>query len=452
MREKPSEDKKKKPLSDAEEAVSPNGSYPDVEYVEIEEEYISPGEEIEIDDDEEVEIIDNSRPPMPNFPPPPFGFPPPPPPPSPRIELVSDDEDDEIEIEDNVMVFEIDEDSAEDSSVERPADEKEGESAEDENAEDGEEEEKEIIPVSINVMKTAQADVIKELGKLQSEKIKSGEFVSSMGKFLKYFFNFLLFSLLGLGCYMIVEYYRGQMGGNMASNGDSQKNSATVQGWRLPDSKANIVVRRFYEATGGLSQFSEYSDMLVKGNLDLNGESESFYCIKRSNGRSYIRIGTENKPRAYFVGLPAEEVVRLVELRTAGRKAPLPEKESLVLRGIVGFDEVLFKRAFGEIEQSRNIGEFIYEGFQPIDGKDMEAVSVNDEKISLKYFFDNSTRELKMLSMSDGTNVVMVKYYDYQQTDNGVKYPNRKDIFLNGKLVAKVNTMLILTNKGFLFP
>lgn len=413
-----------KPRFESEQADDPQ----EIEYVQF-------GGEIEIDDDVEVEFVD-APPPFPPPPPPPFGFPPPPrgmfPPPPPPISIVETydedgggDADSETDIESAVPEFRL---------REIPSEPK-----------------KRIGSASkLSEMMSEQAEAMKTRGEEQAERVKRGESSVRIVSFLKILLNVAAFCLLAAGCFFIIDYYRREV--SKGTQGTAMSEANSIYGWRLGDSRANNVVREYFESLGDISLSADFKDALVKGTLEMNGVSEDFYCIKRSNGRIYLRLGSEEKPRAYFIGLMSEGSFRLPDLRSSGRRIPIPEREALVLRALVSTDEMLFKRAFGDIEQTGNIDEIAYDGFGSLDGADVESVSIKDGAMTMSYSFGTKDRLMRAITIRDSGAEVVAKLSDYRSTDDNLKHPMSRTVLLSGKEVAKVSISLLIRNKGFLFP
>lgn len=419
------EDKKKSPQPHF--APEQDGDSQEVEYVQF-------GGEIEIDDDVEVEFVDAPPPP---FPPPPFGFPPPPrgmfPPPPPQISIVEtyDDADGGSDSVGETDI-EFEQTEPEPRNVQQVPKKRIGSAS------------------KLSEMMSEQAEAMKTRGEEQAERVKRGESSVRIVSFLKILLNVAAFCLLAAGCFFIIDYYRREV--SKGTQGTAMSEANSIYGWRLGDSRANNVVREYFESLGDISLSADFKDALVKGTLEMNGVSEDFYCIKRSNGRIYLRLGSEEKPRAYFIGLMSEGSFRLPDLRSSGRRIPIPEREALVLRALVSTDEMLFKRAFGDIEQTGNIDEIAYDGFGSLDGADVESVSIKDGAMTMSYSFGTKDRLMRAITIRDSGAEVVAKLSDYRSTDDNLKHPMSRTVLLNGKEVAKVSISLLIRNKGFLFP
>lgn len=419
------EDKKKSPPPHF--APEQDGDSQEVEYVQF-------GGEIEIDDDVEVEFVDAPPPP---FPPPPFGFPPPPrgmfPPPPPQISIVEtyDDADGGSDSVGETDI-EFEQPDPESQNVQQVPKKRIGSAS------------------KLSEMMSEQAEALKLRGEEQAERVKRGESSVRIVSLLKILLNVAAFCLLAAGCFFIIDYYRREV--SKGTQGTAMSEANSIYGWRLGDSRANNVVREYFESLGDISLSADFKDALVKGTLEMNGVSEDFYCIKRSNGRIYLRLGREEKPRAYFIGLMSEGSFRLLDLRSSGRRIPIPEREALVLRALVSTDEMLFKRAFGDIEQTGNIDEIAYDGFGSLDGADVESVSIKDGAMTMSYSFGTKDRLMRAITIRDSGAEVVAKLSDYRSTDDNLKHPMSRTVLLNGKEVAKVSISLLIRNKGFLFP
>ena len=386
----------------------PDGFYSEDEETEIE--FADYGDEIEIGEDEEVEFVE-WHPPFPGFPPPPAVLPPVPSRSFGGVKYAGG-----------------------------PADPDKGEKSNGEGkAENGNRH-------ALKSVMAMQAEAMERIGKSQSNKIKGGRAVSALVLFFKCLCNAALLCVFIAGCYFIIEYYREKM---IESSEETLLADKEEVKWRLEDSKANRVVRRYYDVVGPIEKSAKYSDMLLKGEVDLNGKDEDFYCIKRSNGRSYLRIGSAHKQRAYFIGRPSENVSRLSDMKVSGRKTSLPARESIVLRALSGFDEPIFTRAFGD---GKALGEFVYDGYESLDGVKMEVVSIRESQMLLRYFFNPITGDLSALYIKEGANEAIAKFSDYRVCEDGVRYPHKKTVELNGKRVAELDITLAMRNRGFVFP
>ncbi len=412
------EDKKKSPPPHF--APEQDGDSQEVEYVQF-------GGEIEIDDDVEVEFVDAPPPP---FPPPPFGFPPPPPPQISIVETYDDADGGSDSVGETDIEFEQTE--PEPQNVQQVPKKRIGSAS------------------KLSEMMSEQAEALKLRGEEQAERVKRGESSVRIVSLLKILLNVAAFCLLAAGCFFIIDYYRREV--SKGTQGTAMSEANSIYGWRLGDSRANNVVREYFESLGDISLSADFKDALVKGTLEMNGVSEDFYCIKRSNGRIYLRLGSEEKPRAYFIGLMSEGSFRLPDLRSSGRRIPIPEREALVLRALVSTDEMLFKRAFGDIEQTGNIDEIAYDGFGSLDGADVESVSIKDGAMTMSYSFGTKDRLMRAITIRDSGAEVVAKLSDYRSTDDNLKHPMSRTVLLNGKEVAKVSISLLIRNKGFLFP
>lgn len=401
------------------------------------EEYFIPNGEIEIDEDEEVEFVEAILPPPP--PPSPFppfrGFQPPRLPPF-VVPPIQEIEIEEVETEEIEMEYVEEEDVLLSTQQSTPSDDN-------------------TIAhhQTYAQMNSAEANVLANVGVEQSELIRRENSLSQLRSFFKVIVGLLVFAgLCGL-CYIFILWNHSLI---------SQKNEMDMAeyqrkniGWRLPESISNNIIKRFFETLGSISSVSKLTDMLLKGNIEMNGKKEDFYCIRRANGATYIKIGANEKgERAYFVGSGSEGVFKLIDLRTAGRKSVLKGKEAIVLQSLLFFDEQMFKLAF--ITDMRTIGEnvesFKFLGRRIIDSIEVDILQSNRDNINFTYAFSSKTGQLHSTNIISSDGEVMIKYADYKPDDSGIKIPFSREIYLNGKLVAKVDSRIIIRNKGFIFP
>ena len=401
------------------------------------EEYFSPNGEIEIDEDEEVEIIETVSIP----PPPPFAFAqqrfgnvPPPPFPVPPIQ--------EIEIEEiETDEFDLEYDDQ---------DELAGEVLEDVTRTTSETEKHRQTYAQMN---SAQASAMVSAGAEQSVLISRENTMSRVRTFFKILLGLGIFAgLCGL-CYMFIHWNHTQI--SKKGEMDLAEYQRQNIGWRLPESISNDIIKRFFESLGSISAVSELSDMLIKGKITMNGKVEEFYCIRRANGMAYIKIGTveEGGERAYFVA-GRDGVSKLIDMRVSARKVQLQGKEALALQSLVFFDEQMFKWAFLTDMRAinENVESFKFAGRRNVDSQEADVLSTNRDGNTYTYAFSSKTGELLTTTITSPNDEVVVKYSDYKEDDGGVKIPFVREIFLNGKPIAKVDSRIVIRNKGFIFP
>lgn len=409
-----------------EEDILDDFSYLDED--DVYEEYYLPNGEIEIDEDEDVEIIEAVPPPPPPYP---FGFPPPPPPFA--VPPLQEVEIEEVETEEIDIEYDSPKDDLENSTEDY--------------AEPVEQHQ------TYAQMNSAQANALANVGIRLSELIKRENGVSNIRAVFKVFAGLSLFALLCGLCYLFIVWNHSQI----SKRNEIERAEYNRQniGWRLPESISNNVIKRFFEFQGAISSVSEFTDMLIKGSIEMNGKDEEFYCIRRANGSAYIKIGArEDGERTYFIGDASVGVSKLIDMRTSGEKVVLSGKEAIVLRSLVFFDEQMFKLAF--ITDMRvlaeNVDSFKFVGKKNVDSGATELLACNKEKNEYIYEFLSNTGELYSVKINTPNGDVTIKYLDYQPDDSGIKMPFAREVYLNGKLVAKVKSKIIFRNKGFIFP
>ena len=400
------------------------------------EEYFSPNGEIEIDEDEEVEIIETVSIP----PPPPFAFAqqrfgkvPPPPFPVPTVQEI---EIEEIETDEFDVEYDLQDESEEvqeevASSISKP----------------------EKHHQTYAQMNSAQASVMASVGVEQSALISRENTMSRVRTFLKILLGLGAFAgLCGL-CYLFIHWNHTQI--SKKGEMDLAEYQRQNIGWRLPESISNDIIKRFFESLGSISTVSELSDMLIKGKINMNGKVEEFYCIRRANGTAYIKLGTleEGGERAYFVA-GRDGVSKLIDMRVSARKTQLQGKDALVLQALVFFDEQMFNWAFLTDMRAinENVESFKFVGRRNVDSQEADVLSTNRDSNNYEYAFSSKTGELLTTTIRSANDEVVVKYSDYKADDGGVKIPFMREIYLNGKFVATVDSRIVIRNKGFIFP
>ena len=291
------------------------------------------------------------------------------------------------------------------------------------------------------------------VGMEQSVLIRKENGLSRVRAFFKILFGLSVFAgLCGL-CYLFIIWNHSQISERDEKIQEEYKRMNI--GWRLPESNSNNIIKRFFESLGTISEVSGLNDMLIKGSIEMGGKEEEFYCIRRANGASYIKIGeTGNNERAYFIGNATEGVSKLVDLRTSGRRIDVSDKEALALRSLVFFDEQMFQLAFITDMRSlhENVNSFKFVGRKNVDSVEVEVLSSNKESNEFTYTFSSQTGELLSIDIVSPDGNISIKYADYKPDDSGIKMPFSREVYRNGKLFAKVKSRIVYRNKGFIFP
>ena len=428
----------KKPDEKSEQYIEEDVLY-DYEYLEedeVYEEYFSVNGEIEIDEDEELEFVEAVPPPPPfPFPPNHFGaFPPPPRPPFAEEIEIEEVETEEYDLEYTSSYEEEVFEESESEIVEEKSDEPEHRQ-------------------TYAQMNTARAHAMASVGIEQSVLIKKENGLSRVRAFFKILLGLSVFAgLCGL-CYLFIIWNHSRISERDEKIQEEYKRMNI--GWRLPESNSNNIIKRFFESLGSISEVSGLTDMLIKGSIEMGGKEEEIYCIRRANGASYIKIGEAgNDERAYFVGDVSEGVFKLVDLRTSGRRIALSRKEALALRSLVFFDEQMFQLAF--ITDMRvlheNVNSFKFVGRKNIGSTEVEVLKSNKENNEYTYTFSSQTGELLSIDIVSADGNITIKYSDYKPDDSNIKMPFVREVYRNGKLLAKVKSRIIYRNKGFIFP
>lgn len=234
----------------------------------------------------------------------------------------------------------------------------------------------------------------------------------------------------------------------LATSSAAESAEASANSGNIADQKANAAVRKFYEFSGGLATSAEFRDMLVKGVLKFGDTEQSFYGIRRPNGRTYAKLG---ETRAYFTERLGAGVFLLREMRTSGPRENLSGRDALLVRTITLFDEPLFSAFFPQSESADDSTAVSYAGEEVFDGRDTEVVAVENGAIKIRYFFAKANGEMLAAEYSDGSQKALVKFSDYR-AENGVKFPHKKEVFVDGKKIFEMSLDLAIRNRGFLFP
>lgn len=221
----------------------------------------------------------------------------------------------------------------------------------------------------------------------------------------------------------------------------------------LPNNKCGNVIKAFYEANGKIENYFYYRDVLIKGSLVYNGTAGTFYCIKKTNGKSYIKIETAEKSQAFLVGDFKYGVKFLPSETVTGEKIDVPPQTAATLRGITSFTDSMFIRTFTPKSELVNPYSLpIYAGERLVDGAMCDVVEIPEaDKTLIRYFLDTKKGFMPKSSMTFGDHTLEILYDAYRPVDS-FHMPYRRKIMLDGKLVAEVDTFSIAVNRGIVFP
>lgn len=252
---------------------------------------------------------------------------------------------------------------------------------------------------------------------------------------------------LAIFAFSILNDGAEETGGAADGAGDS-----LLIGYRLGNTPAENLVRQYYEAVGD-NDVGAWSDIMLKGFIHVNGKTEEFYCIKKSNGRTFAKIGITDNERSYIVGPFGEGVVRLLDGRVSGRKELLSERDALAMRAIVSIDDPLFSRAF---EQARDVdttlSKIVDEGEVDFNGKTCNALAmVEQDGTRVAMYLDAETHLLDGATYLHGENKITVAYSKYRD-QNGLMIPTEWTVSDDGREYAKVEITYAVKDKGFFFP
>ena len=279
---------------------------------------------------------------------------------------------------------------------------------------------------------------------IRPSETKAAPHSGGFAAFLKFAFV-VAFCLAGIGvCGYSIFVFREKL--VSSSTAESTETSANSGG--IADKKANAVVRSFYEFSGGLATSAEFRDMLVKGSVKFGGKEESFYGIRRPNGRTYAKLGDS---RAYFAERLGAGVFLLRDMRTSGAREKLSGRDALFVRTMTLFDEPLYAAFFPQSENADDNSAVSYAGSELFDGRESEVVAVENGSVKIRYFFATASGEMLAAEYSDASQKAIVKFSDYR-AENGVKFPHKKEVFADGKKIFEMSLDLVIRNRGFLFP
>ncbi len=261
-----------------------------------------------------------------------------------------------------------------------------------------------------------------------------------------------VFAMLVLCFGFVFWNYRAKTADNKNYTDSSGGTSSLL--WNMGSSEANDIIKKFYDSLGDISVIAEYRDMLVKGTLTINGKSEKFYCIRRSNGNCYLKIGTIDEERAYYISGENDGVFKLADMRVTGRREPVSVGEGLIVRALAHLDENMYKLAYGKDVRilGSTVGAFTLMGQKNVDGKLANVLKSFSNGVYYRYRFSVNDGSLLSTAMEFSQTKLVVEYSDYRDTNVKMKFPFSRKLTLNGKPYADVTVRSAMVNKGFVIP
>lgn len=265
----------------------------------------------------------------------------------------------------------------------------------------------------------------------------------------KYFVNFLLFiavlSGLTFGVYKFYEVFKPQR-----SLAEFETEVADVSStWSLPDTKANNIVKEFYQNSGGINNAGRVQNKTIWGSLHAGINVESFYCIER-NSRAYLRFNNPVYPKVYLLNSEGD-AKKLETTSVTGPSEIVSAFISSQLNAIVFFDEVLHKAAFENYAVNKE--PFTYAGSMAVGDNVCDVIEIYPVKnMKLSFLFDRKTKRIVQKLIDFNGIKTRVEYSDYAEFANRIFYPKTRTIYVNENLFGSVVTDTMHFNKDIVFP
>ncbi len=307
--------------------------------------------------------------------------------------------------------------------------------------------------VKYSDMLSARSAEIADKGEAQAKLISREQASADIVKILKIGASIVgVFAMLALCFGFVFWNYRSKTTDNKNYSDSSGGTSSLI--WNMGSSETNDVIKKFYDSLGDITVIAEYRDMLVKGNLVIDGKSERFYCIRRSNGNCYVKIGSIDDERAYYISGETDGVFRLVDMRAGGRREAVSVGEGLIFRALAHLDEGMYKVAFGKDVRvlGSTVGAFTSMGQANVGGKLANVLKSFSNGVYYRYHFSANDGSLLSTTMEFSQTKLVVEYSDYRETNVKMKFPFSRKLTLNGKPYADVTVRSAMVNKGFVIP
>jgi|GEM_PF-2510316 len=313
---------------------------------------------------------------------------------------------------------------------------------------------------SIAIMqdKGGVASKLQNEGDEKAREIGKAERVTEIAlKTVKICLNIFIIALLGFACFIFVKFSFDSLSEKERISGEvSQKlSSPQIFKWRLMPTQANAVAKSFYDATGTMEGFVNMVDLMLRGSIDFGGDKKAFYCIKKRDGRSFLKIGAGDEAKCYYIN-PAGKAWFLQDGGVAGKRVALNEKDSERIRSLVIFDDVLNQRSFpldGNNTDGVMDSMIEYEGRIEFDGVEHECISTTDlDGRKTMFFVDISTRYISGIKIDRISASVKVVFSQYDTVEENLKMPIKREIFIDSKPYASVVLDMVVKNREMIFP
>lgn len=237
------------------------------------------------------------------------------------------------------------------------------------------------------------------------------------------------------------------------SDGISPEEKDEKKFWKLPNSEANNIIKKFYRATGLFETISRSRDELMRGTATIQGKNYALRVIKNRNGNTYLKTtDTNGVSAAYFI--PEYTLGRkLLTATVSGPSQALEFAENEALKSLFLFDEVLLAKAFpfgGLSSDSRRIE--IVRGKDSPD-KSLCSLKVTTPSRTYEYFFDKQSGDIKSICYEAEQMSFKILFSNKKIFSDGLKFPEKREIFINDKPFATLHfSTLSRINEMLLFP
>ena len=247
--------------------------------------------------------------------------------------------------------------------------------------------------------------------------------------------------------------YSDRMAMSEEDDGISPEEKDEKKFWKLPNSEANNIIKKFYKATGLFETLSRSRDELMRGTATIQGKNYALRVIKNRNGNTYLKTtDTNGVSSAYFI--PEYTLGRkLLTPTVSGPSQALEFAENEALKSLFLFDEVLLAKAFpfgGLSSDSRRIE--IVRGKDSPD-KTLCSLKITTPSRTYEYFFDKQSGDIKSICYEAEQMSFKILFSDKKIFSDGLKFPEKREIFINDKPFATLHfSTLSRINEMLLFP
>ena len=311
---------------------------------------------------------------------------------------------------------------------------------------------------SIRSMRSKAIDRIQAAGEITAKKNKESYFKRYMRACIKIAFTLTVLAILATICLFAIFSFRERLN----NKSEVEENNASISSfsgsdyvWRMENTAGAAPVKAFYDKLGSASAITEDKDFLIRGTIEMNSKTRDFYAIRKLDDKTFLKIGDDSDTSTYIIGSLHGGVFRLLSGGLMGEKANLKEKEALILKAIVSFDNLLFTRVFSS-RTSKNVfvndSHVEYGGKVSFNGEECDSLSLMDGDCRIQYFFNLKTRLLEGCEYNWKNMNVRTVFSNYRKFEPEYSYPTLNTVYMNGSVVAKIKIDLITRRPEIFFP